>query len=94
MSSYGKIIGVEEIKGAAQIPYLKRDIGNYQKMIEINKSQIEKLNNPEYLRFMPQEERDEAIAKSKKSIENDEWLISIMNRQLTDLLREFPDENV
>lgn len=43
---------------------------------------------------MPQEEQKEAIAKSKKSIENDEWLISIMNRQLTDLLREFPDENV
>lgn len=94
MNNHGKLIGVEEIKGAEQIPYLKRDIENYQKMIEINENQIKKLSNPEYLRFMPQEEREEAIEKSKKSIEIDNWLISIMKRQLTDLLREFPDENV
>lgn len=36
MNNHGKSIGVEEIKGAAQIPYLKRDIENYQKIIEIN----------------------------------------------------------
>ncbi len=88
------MIGEKRIEGAAQIPYLRRDIENYKKIIEMNQKRLVKFSDPEYLKLcFSQEERKEAIEKIKNSIEGDKWLIEIMQRQLDRLLREYPNEN-
>lgn len=93
MNNQGKVVRSEEVKGKKQIPYLKRDIKNNQDMIEIHKGQIEKLRNPEFLKCMlSDQQREEAIKKSEDAIAINEWLIEIMQCQLNDLLRKYPEK--